>query len=38
MMTNSKNISDVPPMTDEELEKFGENNQPEDFPDGRKEN
>ncbi len=31
MMTNSKKISDVPPMNDEELEIFGEDNQPEDF-------
>ena len=26
-----KKITDVPPMRDEELEKFWENNQPEDF-------
>ena len=30
-MTNSKKIADLPPMSDEELEKFWEDNQPEDF-------
>ncbi len=30
-MTNSKKIADVPPMSDEALEKFWEDNQPEDF-------
>ncbi len=27
----NKKIADVPPMSDEELEKFWENSQPEDF-------
>ena len=31
MMSTPKKISDVPPMSDDELEKFWDNNQPEDF-------
>ena len=30
-MAKKKNISDVPPMSDEELEKFWDAHQPEDF-------
>ena len=31
MMSTPKKISDVPPMSDDELEEFWDNNQPEDF-------
>jgi len=31
MMSTPKNISDVPPMSDDELEEFWDNHQPEDF-------
>ena len=31
MMSTPKKISDVPPMSDNELEEFWDNNQPEDF-------
>ena len=31
MMSTPKKLSDVPPMSDNELEEFWDNNQPEDF-------
>ena len=31
MMSTPKKISDIPPMSDNELEEFWDNNQPEDF-------
>jgi hypothetical protein len=30
-MKKSKNVSDIPPMSDEDLEKFWDGNEPEDF-------
>jgi len=30
-MKNSKKVSDIPPMNDEKLAKFWDNNEPEDF-------
>jgi len=37
-MKPTKKLSDIPPMNDEELEKFWEKNEPEDFEDWQEGN